>query len=141
MEKRQDDVAIRDGDTQLQRGLSGRHLNSIAIGGTIGTGFFLSSGTALAKTGPAGCLIAYIFVGSILWFVMVSLGEMGTYMPTAGAFSAYATRFVDPSLGSAMGWLYWFSCMFSLSPRCGVYMCACADRNGWYQGPSRTRCR
>ncbi|KAK5660819.1 hypothetical protein OQA88_12188 [Cercophora sp. LCS_1] len=103
------DSATVTGDAQLQRGLSGRHLNFIAIGGTIGTGFFLGSGTALSKAGPVGCLISYIFVGTILWSVMVSLGEMATYFPTAGAFSSYATRFVDPSLGFAMGWLYWFS--------------------------------
>ncbi|KAK4101341.1 hypothetical protein N658DRAFT_425433 [Parathielavia hyrcaniae] len=93
---------------ELQRQLSGRHLNFIAIGGTVGTGFFLGTGTALVKAGPAGCLISYIFVGSILWSVMVCLGEMATYIPTAGAFSTYATRFVDASLGFAVGWLYWF---------------------------------
>lgn len=93
---------------ELQRQLSGRHLNFIAIGGTIGTGFFLGTGTALVKAGPAACLISYIFVGSILWSVMVCLGEMATYIPTAGAFSSYATRFVDSSLGFAVGWLYWF---------------------------------
>ncbi|KAK4119981.1 hypothetical protein N657DRAFT_625862 [Parathielavia appendiculata] len=93
---------------ELQRQLSGRHLNFIAIGGTIGTGFFLGTGTALVKAGPAGCLISYIFVGTILWSVMVCLGEMATYIPTAGAFSSYATRFVDASLGFAVGWLYWF---------------------------------
>jgi amino acid transporter len=98
---------------ELQRQLSGRHLNFIAIGGTIGTGFFLGTGTALVKAGPAGCLISYIFVGTILWSVMVCLGEMATYIPTAGAFSAYATRFVDDSLGFAVGWLYWFGCKSS----------------------------
>ncbi|KAK3386916.1 amino acid permease/ SLC12A domain-containing protein [Podospora didyma] len=93
----------------LQRGLSGRHLNFIAIGGTIGTGFFIGSGVALNKAGPVGCLLSYLFVGTILYSVMVSLGEMATFIPTAGAFSAYATRFVDSSLGFAVGWLYWFS--------------------------------
>ncbi|KAK0706646.1 amino acid permease/ SLC12A domain-containing protein [Lasiosphaeria miniovina] len=94
---------------ELQRGLSGRHLNFIAIGGTIGTGFFLGSGTALYKAGPLGCLLSYLFVGTIMYSVMVCLGEMATFIPTAGAFSSYATRFVDPSLGFAVGWLYWFS--------------------------------
>lgn len=100
---------------ELQRQLSGRHLNFIAIGGTIGTGFFLGTGTALVKAGPAGCLISYIFIGTVLWSVMVCLGEMATYIPTAGAFSSYATRFVDASLGFAVGWLYWFGCESSLS--------------------------
>lgn len=40
---------------------------------------------------------------------MVALGEMATYLPIAGSFTAYASRFVDPSLGFAMGWIYWFS--------------------------------
>lgn len=40
---------------------------------------------------------------------MTSLGEMATYIPIPGAFTAYATRLVDPSLGFAMGWIYWFS--------------------------------
>ena len=40
---------------------------------------------------------------------MMSLAEMATYLPIAGAFTQYASRFVDPSLGFAMGWIYWFS--------------------------------
>lgn len=56
-----------------------------------------------------GALIAYMFVGTIVYSVMVSLGEIATYIPVAGAFTSYASRFVDPSLGFAMGWIYWFS--------------------------------
>lgn len=93
----------------LQRRLKARHLQMIAIGGTIGTGLFIGSGNALANSGPAGALIAYAFVGSIVFSVIVSLGEMATYIPIAGAFTSYATRFVDPSLGFGMGWIYWFS--------------------------------
>src|SRR5262245_21202014 len=52
---------------QLKCQLSGRHLNFIAIGGTIGTGFFLGTGNALVKGGPAGCLISYVLVGTVLW--------------------------------------------------------------------------
>ncbi|PGH35107.1 AAT family amino acid transporter [[Emmonsia] crescens] len=94
---------------QLQRRLKSRHLQMIAIGGTIGTGLFIGSGGAISQAGPAGALIAYAFVGSIVYSVIVSLGEMATYIPIAGAFTSYATRFVDPSLGFAMGWIYWFS--------------------------------
>jgi amino acid transporter len=100
---------------ELQRHMSSRHLQFIAIGGTIGTGIFLGTGSALAKAGPVSCLISYVFVGSILYSVMVSLGEMATFIPTAGSFAAYAGRFVDPALGFATGWLYWFSCMCPLS--------------------------
>lgn len=81
----------------------------IAVGGTIGTGLFISSGTAIANAGPVGALIAYLFVGTIVFSVMTSLGEITTYIPVSGAFTTYATRLIDPSLGFAMGWIYWFS--------------------------------
>lgn len=97
---------------ELKREMSGRHLQFIAIGGAIGTGLFIGSGTALSTAGPVGCLISYLFVGTILYSVMTSLGEMATYLPTPGSFTSYSGRFVDPALGFAMGWLYWFSCEF-----------------------------
>ncbi|RAL64634.1 hypothetical protein DID88_001667 [Monilinia fructigena] len=94
---------------ELQRRLKSRHLQMIAIGGTIGTGLFIGSGSAIASSGPAGALIAYAFVGTLVYSVMMSLGEMATFIPIPGAFTLYAARFVDPSLGFAMGWIYWFS--------------------------------
>ncbi|RJE26068.1 permease [Aspergillus sclerotialis] len=93
----------------LKRKLKSRHLQMIAIGGTIGTGLFISSGSAIAEAGPVGALIAYLFVGSVVYSAMVSLGEIATYIPIPGAFTSYATRLIDPSLGFAMGWIYWFN--------------------------------
>lgn len=77
--------------------------------GTIGTGLFIGSGGALHNSGPAGALIGYAFVGTLVYSVMIGLGEMATYIPVSGAFTTFAARFVDPSLGFAMGWIYWFS--------------------------------
>lgn len=82
---------------------------TITLGGTIGTGLFIGSGGALATAGPASTLIAYAFVGTLVYSVMMALGEMATFIPVAGAFTTFAARFVDPSLGFAMGWIYWFS--------------------------------
>ncbi|GLI79076.1 lysine permease [Penicillium ochrochloron] len=93
----------------LKRKLKSRHLQMIAIGGTIGTGLFIGSGTAIANAGPVGALIAYIFVGTIVYSVMTALGEIATYIPIPGAFTSYAARLIDPSLGFSMGWIYWFS--------------------------------
>ncbi|KAL6710455.1 lysine permease [Coniothyrium glycines] len=94
---------------ELQRKLSSRHLQFVAIGGTVGTGIFIASGQSIATAGPAGALLAYVFVGTLVYSVMLSLAEMATYLPIAGAFTQYASRFADPSLGFAMGWIYWFS--------------------------------
>lgn len=94
---------------ELQRKLSSRHLQFVAIGGTVGTGVFIASGSSINTAGPAGALLAYVFVGTLVYSVMMSLAEMATYLPISGAFTQYASRFVDPSLGFAMGWIYWFS--------------------------------
>jgi lysine-specific permease len=95
--------------TQLKRGLKARHLSMIAIGGSIGTGVFLASGAAIHQAGPGGALVAYLAIGIMVYFLMTSLGELATYMPVAGSFSTYAGRFVDPALGFAMGWNYWYN--------------------------------
>ncbi|MCZ3393754.1 amino acid permease, partial [Enterococcus faecium] len=47
--------------------------------------------------------------GVMVYFLMTSLGEMATYMPVSGSFSTYATKYVDPAFGFAMGWNYWFN--------------------------------
>jgi lysine-specific permease len=96
-------------EKKLERGLKARHLTMISIGGAIGTGLFLGSGSAIHSAGPGGALFAYVFVGIMVYFVMTSLGELSAFMPTSGAFSTYGTKFVDPAFGFAIGWTYWFS--------------------------------
>ncbi|KOP71414.1 gamma-aminobutyrate permease [Lysinibacillus sp. FJAT-14745] len=100
---------IQQGEQKLKKGLKSRHLTMISIGGAIGTGLFLSSGAAISTAGPGGALLAYIFVGAMIFFVMTSLGELAAFMPTSGAFSTYGTKFVDPAFGFAIGWTYWFN--------------------------------
>jgi amino acid transporter len=78
----------------------------IAIGGSIGTGLFVASGRALADGGPASLLLAFSFVGLMLYFTCQALGELAVMYPVAGSFSSWATRFLDPSWGFAMGWNY-----------------------------------
>ncbi|KAI8873700.1 lysine-specific permease [Ramicandelaber brevisporus] len=98
-----------ENSTELKRSLKERHMSMIAIGGTIGTGLFVGSGAALAASGPGGTLIAYAIMGIMVFFVMTSLGELATYMPISGSFNSYGSRFIDPAIGFALGWNYWFS--------------------------------
>lgn len=88
----------------LARKLKGRHLQMIAIGGSIGTGLFIASGRALADGGPASLLIAFSLIGGMLYCTCQALGELAVSFPVAGSFSTYSTRFLDPSWGFAMGW-------------------------------------
>ncbi|WP_234124377.1 amino acid permease [Clostridium hydrogenum] len=92
----------------LKRGLTARHMNMIAIGGSIGTGLFFASGSAVSTAGPGGAILAYLIMGIIVYFLMTSLGEMSTKLPISGSFETYASRFVDPALGFTLGWNYWF---------------------------------
>lgn len=94
---------------RLHRGLRARHLNMIAIGGSIGTGLFVASGATISQAGPGGALLAYALIGAMVFFLMQSLGEMATYSPVVGSFGEYGTRYVSPSFGFAMGWNYWFN--------------------------------
>ncbi len=95
--------------TKLQRGLSARQVQMIAIAGTIGTGLFLGTGRSLAQGGPASMLICYSIVGFIVYVTVLLLGEMATQYPVAGSFNAYTTRFFSPSYGFALAWNYWFN--------------------------------
>ncbi|MEK4228053.1 amino acid permease [Solibacillus sp. FSL H8-0538] len=97
------------GQPQLKRGLKSRHITMISLGGTIGTGLFLASGASISQAGPGGALLAYALIGVMVYFLMTSLGEMAAFMPNSGSFSTYATKFVDPALGFALGWNYWYN--------------------------------
>lgn len=97
-----------DDHDHLHRGLKARHITMIAIGGAIGTGLIIGTGKALAQAGPASILISYALVGLLVYVVMCGLGEMAAWLPHSSGFSGYAARFVDPALGFALGYTYWF---------------------------------
>ncbi|ODQ80625.1 hypothetical protein BABINDRAFT_170995 [Babjeviella inositovora NRRL Y-12698] len=97
-------AAIRTAKSPLQRTLKTRHLLMIAMGGGIGTGLFVGSGKVLRTGGPAGILIGYIIMGAVLICTIFSLAELAVAFPVAGSFTTYATRFIDPAWGFAIGW-------------------------------------
>ncbi|KAE8164367.1 amino acid permease-domain-containing protein [Aspergillus tamarii] len=101
-----ENAAQKTASSPLQRSLKGRHLQMIAIGGSIGTGLFVGSGKVLATGGPASVLIAYALIGCMLYCTVHALGEMAVLFPVAGSFAHYSTRFIDPAWGFAMGWNY-----------------------------------
>lgn len=103
------DTTHENFDGQVKRGLKTRHVSMIALGGTIGTGLFLTSGSVVSSAGPFGAIAAYCLIGLMVYFLMTSLGEMATYLPTSGSFADYAGKYVDPALGFALGWNYWLN--------------------------------
>lgn len=94
---------------ELRRQLSARHMSMIALGGSLGTGIFLTSGSAIHIAGPGGALVAYAVMGFIVYLLMNSLGEMAAFRPISGSFCKYASDYVSKPFGFAMGYNYWFN--------------------------------
>jgi amino acid transporter len=87
-----------------KRGLKQRHIQMIALAGTIGTGLFLATGKALAYGGPLGILLAYGIVGMLMCAVVFSITELSALVPLSGGITRHAEWFVDPALSFAQGW-------------------------------------
>lgn len=102
----------------LQHQLKNRHIQMIALGGAIGTGFFLGSSSAIQMTGPS-ITLAYLVGGLIIYAVMRALGEMSVDYPSSGSFVEYANRHMGPGVGFVAGWNAWMlftcSCMLELT--------------------------
>ena len=102
----------------LQHKLKNRHIQMIALGGAIGTGFFLGSARAIEMTGPSIAL-AYALGGLIIYAVMRALGEMTVDHPCSGSFVEYARLYLGNGVGFVAGWNAWLlfttSCMLEVT--------------------------
>ena len=87
----------------VRQGLHQRHIQMIALAGTIGTGLFLGSGQAIATAGPLGAFLGYTIVGLAVSGVVLC-GEMGALVPLSGGLIRYAEFFFDPAISFANGW-------------------------------------
>ncbi|KAJ5217305.1 amino acid permease [Penicillium chermesinum] len=98
----------------LRKGLQQRHIQMIALAGTIGTGLFLGSGRALANAGPAGIFMGYLFMGFLISGVTLSIGELSALVPLSGGVIRPAAYFVDPALSFAQGWNVTYQYLISI---------------------------
>lgn len=94
--------------------LSKRHLMIIAASSCVGTGLFIGSGSSLKNGGPAALLIGFAVMGLALICIMSTIGEVSLRFPTMSPFYELPSRFLDPSLGFAVGWLYTFCWMVTI---------------------------
>ncbi|WP_438433710.1 amino acid permease [Gorillibacterium sp. sgz500922] len=92
---------------ELKRELENRHVQLIAIGGTIGTGLFLGSGRAIQQAGPS-IVLAYLIVGIAVFFVMRALGELLLSKAGYQSFTDIAEDYLGPRAAFVTGWTYWF---------------------------------
>lgn len=94
---------------RLKRKLQSRHMQLLALAGTLGSGLFYNSSSTLFASGPLGTLVGYIVGGFMAWCTMVSLGEMVSLLPSDQGITSFGSRFVEESLGFTLGVMYWFS--------------------------------
>jgi len=101
----------------LQRGLSSRHVGLIALGGVIGSSYFLGTGYILGQIGPAAFL-AYILGGIISYWVLACLTELAIDAKSQGSFIGYARDFISPTFSIGVGWSYWASWVVYIPSEC-----------------------
>lgn len=92
----------------------------LAIGSNVGTGLFIGSGKSLHNGGPLGLIMGYVLITVGVSLMMYCLAEMATVIPVSGSFTRYTTRFLDKSLGFAIGWQYWLAWVAVFGAECVV---------------------
>ncbi|MBM6754307.1 amino acid permease [Lactobacillus alvi] len=88
---------------QLKRSMTPGQMEMIAIGGTIGSGLFMGSTSTIKWAGPS-VLLAYAFVGLVLYGVMRALGELVYLKPGTGSFADYGAEYIHPAAGYVVKW-------------------------------------
>lgn len=95
----------------MVRGLQNRHVQLIAIAGTIGTGLFLGAGRSLSLTGPS-IILVYMLTGAFMYLMMRAIGEMLYMDPDQHTFINFITKYIGKGWGYFSGWSYWVSLVF-----------------------------
>ncbi|MFG0641983.1 MULTISPECIES: D-serine/D-alanine/glycine transporter [Delftia] len=95
------------GQDDLQRNLTNRHIQLIAIGGAIGTGLFMGSGKTISLAGPS-IVFVYAIIGVMLFFVMRAMGELLLSNLQYRSFIDFSADLLGPWAGFFTGWTYWF---------------------------------
>ena len=96
---------------KMERGLTNRHVQVMAIAGTIGTGLFLGAGRSISLTGPSIVLI-YMITGTFMFLMMRAVGEMLYQDPEQHTFINFITRHLGKGWGYFSVWSYWLSVIF-----------------------------
>ncbi|WP_367608232.1 amino acid permease [Legionella sp. W05-934-2] len=122
---------VRDGG--FHRSLKERHVQLIALGGIIGSGYFLGTGEIIHLVGPA-VFLAYFLGGIIIYLTMLCLGELAVAIPISGSFIAYSADFISPQVACGVGWSYWLSWVAYIPAECvagGIIMEMFTGVNGY----------
>ncbi|KAJ4282746.1 hypothetical protein NW764_003759 [Fusarium oxysporum] len=101
-----------DMETAIQHSVNHRKLNSrqiqlFAVAGAIGNTLFVSIGKGLLA-GPLALLVGFLLWGSVIFCMAQCQIEIVSLLPIDGAPIRLAGRMIDPAVGVAAGWNYFF---------------------------------
>lgn len=111
------DIGLIENVDGLKRNLSGRQIQMIAIGGSIGTALFVSIGFGLMAGGPGSLLIAFAMYSVFLAAINNCMAEMTVFMPVSGSFIRMGSKWVDEAFGFMLGWNFFLYEAVSLPAR------------------------
>jgi len=120
-------------DAGYSRSLKDRHIQLIALGGIIGSCYFLGTGEVIKLVGPS-VFIAYMLGGLIIYLTMLCMGELAVAIPISGSFVTYTSDFISPSIACGVGWSYWLSWVAYIPAECvagGIIMELFTGVNGY----------
>ncbi|CAJ0858673.1 putative amino acid permease YhdG [freshwater sediment metagenome] len=93
-------AAQNEGDG-MKRALGWASLMSLGIGGIIGAGIFVLTGTAAANYAGPGVMISFVLSGAACAFVALCYAELASLIPVAG--STYTYTYI--TLGEIFAWI------------------------------------
>ncbi|MDR2457473.1 MAG: amino acid permease [Clostridiales Family XIII bacterium] len=99
--------SVEKSSETLNRGIMPWHVSLIALGGIIGSCYFLELGWIFNEIGPGAVLIAYIIAGITIFGVMQSFAEMLVNIPRRGSFVSYTREFMGDTASAGIGWAFW----------------------------------
>ncbi|ODV61197.1 uncharacterized protein ASCRUDRAFT_75908 [Ascoidea rubescens DSM 1968] len=101
------EVAYDYHKSHTKRRLESRHVQLIAIGGSIGSALFISIGIALVRGGPGSLFLSFFLWSAVFLLVIASCGEMVSYLPVDSPFITIAGRVIDPAFEAAVGYNFY----------------------------------
>ncbi|MFZ2577711.1 MAG: amino acid permease [Lactococcus hircilactis] len=102
---------MENNENKVQRGLKNRHIQLIAISGTIGTGLFLGAGKSISLTGPS-IILVYLIIGALMFILLRTIGEMLYTDPSQTSFLNFVAKYISEKAGYFITWSYWLVVVF-----------------------------
>ena len=91
-------------DTSLHRALSATHLTLLGIGGIIGTGIFVLTGTVAAQNAGPAVTLSFVLAGLASVFAAFCYSEFASLVPVSGSAYTYGYATFGEVFAWIIGW-------------------------------------